>query len=77
MRHLWGFYMKKQYILYLKFKYKRPDDVFKAYGAPVPWADHKDGCRFPVEPSNMPCNAECRGIYCYAHSKICGVRYDG
>lgn len=60
-----------------KFKYKRPDDVFKAYGAPVPWADHKDGCRYPVEPTNQPCNAPCKGVYCEAHSKICGVRYDG
>lgn len=55
-------------------KYKRPDDVFKAHGTPVPWTAHKDGCRFPVEPSNLPCNAPCQGVYCEAHSKICRLK---
>lgn len=60
-----------------KLKRIRPDAVYTHYGQPTTWAEHKDGCRYPVEPTNQPCNAPCKGVYCEAHSILCGVKFNG
>lgn len=50
-------------------KYGRPKEIYVAYGLPVTIKDVK-GCLFPIEGTDLFCNAGCKGVYCQRHKNI-------
>jgi hypothetical protein len=66
----YGSWVKPKYFKPENNYLNRPQEIYTSYGEPVILKD-LTGCLFPIEGTNLFCNAKKEGVYCKHHNRIC------